>query len=80
MGSIEDAALEAAILALLDGRKTTVCPSEIARAVADDWRPLMQRVRDAALRLVDHGLVAVTQHGRTIDLRTARGPIRLRRA
>lgn len=78
MSGFEDAELEAAILALLDGRTTTVCPSEVARALADEWRPLMQPVRAAAVRLVDHGLVEVTQQDRRVDPRTARGPIRLR--
>ena len=78
MRRIEDAELEAAILSLLDGRTTTVCPSEVARALADEWRPLMQPVRAAAIRLADHGLVEVTQQTRRINPRTARGPIRLR--
>jgi hypothetical protein len=74
--------LERAILDLLDERAPkTICPSDVARAVgpADGWRPLMQPVRDAAGRLVERGLVEVTQKGEVVDLATVRGPIRIRR-
>ena len=71
-----------AILALLDERAegATICPSEVARALTDDWRPLMPVVREAAQGLVTEGKVEVTQGGEVVDLATARGPIRLRRA
>jgi hypothetical protein len=77
-----DDTLERQILALLDGRArgATVCPSEVARAAApDDWRPLMEPVREAARRLVAKGLLDITQQGRVVDGSTAKGPIRLRR-
>jgi hypothetical protein len=61
-----------------DGR--TLCPSEVARALADDWRPLMPAVREVATDLADAGEVVVTQKGRPVDARTARGPVRLGRA
>jgi hypothetical protein len=56
-----------------------MCPSEVARALADDWRPLMDEVRAAAARLVASGDIEVTQGGTVVDPETARGPIRLRR-
>jgi len=76
-----DAALERAIGELLAARprNATICPSEAARAVAIDWRPLMERARRAARRLVDAGVVVITQNGRVVDPSTARGPIRVRR-
>ncbi len=78
-----DRALEAAIRSLLAGREGTICPSEAARAVGGDddtgWRPLMGAAREAAGRLVDAGEVEVTQHGEVVDVRTARGPVRVRR-
>ena len=77
-----DAALERAITELLAGRdaKSTICPSEAARAVRpDDWRPLMERARRAARRLAAAGKLVFTQSGRVIDPATARGPVRLRR-
>ncbi|WP_298589127.1 DUF3253 domain-containing protein [uncultured Kocuria sp.] len=61
------------------GPEKTVCPSEAARALAPDgWRDLMEDVRQEAYRLADEGLVDITQQGRTVDGRTARGPIRVR--
>jgi hypothetical protein len=77
-----DDTLERSILSVLAtrARDATVCPSEVARAVRpDDWRPLMEPVREAARRLVAKGLVDITQQGRVVDASTAKGPIRLRR-
>ena len=74
--------LDDAVLALLAERRdgTTICPSEVARAQGgDDWRALMQPVRDAAARLADAGEVEVTQGGEVVDVRTATGPVRIRR-
>jgi len=73
--------LEQRILDLLDARAATssICPSDVARDVApDDWRPLMQPVRDAAARLVAAGRVEVTQGGEPVDVGTAHGPVRIR--
>lgn len=78
------ARLERAILDLLAQRASgaTICPSEAARLVAgeDGWRDLMQPARDAAARLVAAGEVEVTQGGEVVDVATARGPVRIRRA
>ena len=75
--------IEDAVRSAVDerGEGRTVCPSEVARALAgdDDFRPLMPHVRDAAATLADRGEIAVTQRGRPVDARTASGPIRLGR-
>ena len=72
--------IEATILELLERRAPgrTICPSEAARALADDWRPLMDPVRERAAAMADDGRLEVTQSGRIVDARSARGPIRLR--
>lgn len=73
--------LEQAVLAMLATRAptSTICPSDVARQVApDDWRPLMEPVRQAAQRLVERGEVEITQKGEIVDLATVRGPIRIR--
>ncbi len=77
--------LQQDILAMLQqrGEGKTICPSEVARAVAGsearaEWEPLMQPVRDAAQKLVDAEAVVITQRGRIVDGLTAKGPIRLR--
>lgn len=79
--SAADRALERDILAMLGRRAATatICPSDVARATAEDWRPLMEPVRRAARRLVAAGEVEITQGGRVVDPSTARGPIRIRR-
>lgn len=51
----------------------TFCPSEAARRLSDDWRPLMPEVRRVAAQL---DLLA-TQKGLPVDPVTAKGPIRL---
>mgnify|MGYP006282612049 CR=1 FL=1 len=55
------------------GRDRSFCPSEAARLLADDWRPLMPAVRRVAAGLP---LVA-TQGGVPVDPIGAKGPIRL---
>lgn len=50
------------------------CPSEAARLLSADWRPLMTDVRRVAGAI---GLVA-TQRGVPVDPLLAQGPIRLR--
>lgn len=78
---VAPAEIERTIDALLDRRAEgrTICPSEAARALAADWRPLMQPVRDVAYAMADDGRLEVTQKGEVVDGRTARGAIRLRR-
>jgi hypothetical protein len=77
--------LETAILMLLAerGANKTICPSEAARAVAGSderaaWEPLMEPAHQAAKRLVAAGKIVVTQGGRVVDRKSARGAIRLR--
>ena len=84
--SAQDAALEAAILALLASRGAgkTICPSEAARQVAGSeertaWEPLMEPARAAARRLHAAGKLVITQGGHPVDPSHAKGPIRLKR-
>lgn len=73
-----------ALLRLLEARRTssTICPSEAARLVALDlkceWRDLMRPVRYVAGRMVEQGVIDIVQHGRRVEIASARGPIRLR--
>lgn len=59
----------------LRGRGASICPSEVARALTSDWRPVMAEVRRVAAGMED---VIATQGAATVDPLTARGPIRLR--
>lgn len=71
----DHAEIEAALMAIAAARGAgkTFCPSEVARRLADDWRPLMQDVRRVAATT---DLVA-TQNGREVDPVTVKGPLRL---
>jgi len=74
--------IEATIRALLRARapESSICPSDVARAVgAGSWRPLVPVVRDVAAELAAAGVIVVTQRDEAVDVRTARGPVRLRR-
>ena len=77
-----DARLRASMLELLARRAvtSTICPSDAARAVGGPgWRSAMPLARDVAARLADDGVVEVRQHGERVDVRTARGPVRIAR-
>lgn len=79
---MDDAAIRDAILMLAHARGAgaSFCPSEVARSLAADWRPLMPRVRQVAAALQAEGRVLAMQKGAPVDPLTARGPIRLRLA
>ena len=55
------------------GSGKTFCPSEAARALGDDWRDLMPRVREVAAGTD----LQATQKGAPVDPLTAKGPIRM---
>ena len=73
-----------AMLTLLDQRygSSTICPSEAARRIAEDlgfpWQELMRPVRYVASQLADSGHIEAFQDGQAVDIRSARGPIKLR--
>jgi hypothetical protein len=75
-----DRALEKRMRDLLSrtGPGKTICPSDVARSMAGDWRPLMEPTRAAARRLVDAGEAEITQGGQVVDPVSAKGPIRIR--
>lgn len=64
------------------GAAKSICPSEVARALAPEeeaWRRLMGAVRAAALRLAREGRVEVLRKGKPVDpAAELRGVIRLR--
>lgn len=60
------------------GTGKTLCPSEVARALAlGDWRALMPEVRRQADALAAKGEILVTQKGVVVSAVAARGPIRI---
>jgi hypothetical protein len=82
---ISEAAIAAAIRHQLGARAplSSICPSEVARALAPDgWRALMQPVREAALAMADRDELRITRGGVSVlradvhrgAIRLARGP------
>lgn len=68
------------LASLRAARGSTFCPSEVARAVARDWRPLMPIVRSVAAEMIAARVLEATQRGALVEgsILAARGPIRLR--
>ena len=64
------------------GADKSICPSEVARALApedDAWRRLMGAVRATSIRLAREGQVEVLRKGKPVDpAAEIRGVIRLR--
>ena len=80
----DDREIADTIFALLALRSSasTICPSEVARALAQDeigWRALMPRVREITAHLAAEGRVRVTSQGEPVDPLDAHGPIRIGR-
>ncbi|MFK7755147.1 MAG: DUF3253 domain-containing protein [Sedimentitalea sp.] len=77
--TLSDKHIADAILHLVQQRGVgkTLCPSEVARALGDDWRALMSQIRRVADDLATTGHIRITQKGHTVQAQTARGPIRL---
>lgn len=74
--------VRAATLTLLAARapRATVCPSEVARALAGagmDWRAAMPAVHAAVDGMIGDGLVRLSWKG--VDLPVRSGPYRIRR-
>ncbi|MCE0534552.1 DUF3253 domain-containing protein [Kineosporia rhizophila] len=81
MAAPSEKQLRQSILDLLAERRegATICPSEVARALGgEQWRDLMEPVREAARGLRSDGRVEITQGGEAVDPATVRGPIRIR--
>lgn len=78
-GPVTDAEVRSILcdLCAARGPGKTICPSEVARALAQDWRPLMPAVQAAVRKLTAQGVIIVTQKGQPVAPATARGPIRL---
>jgi hypothetical protein len=65
--------------AALRGPAKSICPSEVARALAPEgWRPLMGPVRDAATALARTGRIEILRKGKPVDPESFKGVIRLR--
>ena len=82
--SVERATLAAAILRLCAerGAGKSICPSEVARALAGNdekvWRVLMHPIREAAMGLAREGRLQILRKGKPVPAdEPVRGVIRL---
>ncbi len=70
------------VLAKHLGEESGVCPSEVAMLAAEDlpidWRGLMRPVRMVAAQLAEQGRLDILQNGQLVNIREARGDVRLR--
>ena len=80
MAVIDQAAIAAEILRQTEARGSgrSICPSEVARALHQDWQPLLAPVRRAAAQLAQDGRIDILRKGRPIAPQDMRGVIRLR--
>ncbi|TCZ61375.1 DUF3253 domain-containing protein [Roseicella aquatilis] len=64
------------------GPERSICPSEVARALAGGdagpWRPLLGPVRQAAITLARAGQLEILRKGKPVPAEEVRGVIRLR--
>jgi hypothetical protein len=80
-GPVTEAELRAEILRQTRARgpAKSICPSEVARALApESWQPLMGKVRAAAASLHAEGTVQILRKGKPIPPEAMHGVIRLR--
>lgn len=63
------------------GVEKTICPSEVARAIAGSdetkWRLLMKPIRDVAVEMARQGRVSIRRKGRIVDPDDFKGVYRL---
>ena len=64
------------------GPGRTICVSEAAQSlslrIGYHWHELIRPVRPVAAPMVEPGTIEALQHEAVVDIRAARGPIRLR--
>lgn len=72
--------IELKILELLNqrGPSVTICPSEVLSEDKKSNKVEMEKVRQAARRLVHQGKILIMQKGQVVDPSDFRGPIRLK--
>lgn len=64
------------------GPGRTICVSEAAQTLAVrigfHWHDLMRPVRTIAASLAESGVIEAIQHEEVVDIKVARGPVRIR--
>ena len=60
------------------GPGKSICPSEVARALAADWRPLLAQIRKVAATLAATGQIEILRKGKPVASDEIKGVVRLR--
>jgi len=60
------------------GLNRSVCPTDIARALASDWHSQLSAVRRTAVRLAEAGKIDILRKGKAVPADGVKGVIRLR--
>ena len=60
------------------GADSSICPSEVARALALDWHGLMNRIRSVAAGLSREQRIDILRKGKPVEPEAMKGVIRLR--
>ncbi|MEM9026235.1 MAG: DUF3253 domain-containing protein [Verrucomicrobiota bacterium] len=72
--------IESVMMELLEKRGSgkSCCPSEVARLLSNEWRPLMKEINVIARKLAKDGRIRITQKGQKVDPDSLKGPYRIR--
>lgn len=78
--TIQDSEIRVELLRQVEARggDKSICPSEVARALAPEWRSLMGRIRTIAVELSREQRIDILRKGRPIEPSAVKGVIRLR--
>lgn len=60
------------------GSDKSICPSEVARALAPEWQGLMSRIRTVAAVLSREQRIDILRKGKPVEPEAMKGVIRLR--
>ncbi len=60
------------------GASKSICPSEVARALAPEWQGLMSRIRSVAIMLSREQRIEILRKGKPVEPDAVKGVIRLR--
>jgi uncharacterized protein DUF3253 len=78
--AVQDSEIRAELMRQLEARGTekSICPSEVARALAPEWQSLMGRIRTVAVELSREQRIDILRKGKPVDSDGVKGVIRLR--
>ena len=80
MATIQDSEIREELLRQVTarGRDKSICPSEVARALAPEWQSLLGRIRTVAVALSVERRIDILRKGKPVEPEAVRGVIRLR--